>query len=73
MDKFAQTMGKAKETNEPLVGLGEAITSNIVNPLTQLAGNVKGMQKALEKFDITAAKFEKNEEKFNNKNPLSHH
>ena len=43
MDKFAQTMGKAKETNEPLVGLGEAITSNIVNPLTQLAGNVKGI------------------------------
>lgn len=45
------------------------LRNHYVDVLTQAtAGNSQAMQKALEKFDIAAAKFEKQEEEFSNKN-----
>jgi hypothetical protein len=47
MEKFSQVAGKARESNEPLTGVGEAVASNVINPLVQLAGNVKGIVQSI--------------------------
>ena len=47
MDKFAQMHEKAKQSNPLLTGIGEAVTSNIINSLTALVGAGKGIVQSI--------------------------
>jgi len=47
MDKFAQRFNQAKQSNEPLAGIGEAVASNVINPLVSTAGAIKGIVQSI--------------------------